>query len=119
MMQLQSSDPIFSMGVDVRRPAYNFETKYRVTTLTKEQWTWDSTYTSGAHLIYRWVQDGGRVRSLRAFCRRLSVSLGTYVTVLQAQINAMLACANEIHVDVRPEKHVSTCSDGGARWRSG
>jgi hypothetical protein len=39
LTQLQSSDPIFSMGVDVMRPAYNFETKYRVTMLTKEQWT--------------------------------------------------------------------------------
>lgn len=37
--QLQLSDPIFSIGVDVMRSAYNFESKYRVTTLTKEQRT--------------------------------------------------------------------------------
>jgi hypothetical protein len=43
--------------------------------------------------------------------RRLIISQGTYATVLQAEINAMLACAYEIHVDIRPEKYVRTCSD--------
>ena len=32
LMRLQQSDPIFNMGVDVMRPAFNFEPKYRVTT---------------------------------------------------------------------------------------
>jgi len=40
--------------------------------------------------------------------RTLSISLGTYATVLLAEINA---CAYEIHVDVRPEEYISTCSD--------
>jgi hypothetical protein len=38
-MWLQKSDPIFSMGNDIMRPAYNFEPKYRVTMLTREKWT--------------------------------------------------------------------------------
>ena len=46
--------------------------------------------------------------------RRLSISLGTYATVLHAEINAMLACAYEIHVYVQPEKYVSTCSGSQA-----
>lgn len=46
--------------------------------------------------------------------RSPSTTLGTYATVLQAKINAMLAFAHEIHVHVRPEKYVSTCSDSQA-----
>ena len=38
LTQLQQSDPIFHMGVDVTRPAYNFEPQYRVTMLTTEDW---------------------------------------------------------------------------------
>ena len=39
LMRLQQSDPLFNMGVDVTRPAFNFEPKYRVTMLTREDWT--------------------------------------------------------------------------------
>jgi hypothetical protein len=39
LKQLQRSDPIFSMRVDVMRPACNLEPKYRVTVLTREGWT--------------------------------------------------------------------------------
>ena len=39
LMWLQQSDPVFSMGVDVTRPAFNLEPKYRVTMLTRENWT--------------------------------------------------------------------------------
>jgi len=38
-MWLQQSDPIFDMGVDVMRPAFNPEPKYRVTMQTGEDWT--------------------------------------------------------------------------------
>jgi hypothetical protein len=38
-MQLQQPDPICNMGVDVMRPAFNLEPKYRVTILTREEWT--------------------------------------------------------------------------------
>jgi len=38
-MQLQQSDPIFNMGVDVMSPAFNFEPKYRVIVLNREDWT--------------------------------------------------------------------------------
>jgi hypothetical protein len=36
LKRLQKSDPIFSMGNDIMRPAYNFEPKYRVALLTRE-----------------------------------------------------------------------------------
>ena len=36
---LQKSDPTFSMGNDIMRPAYNFEPTYRVITLIREVWT--------------------------------------------------------------------------------
>ena len=38
-MRLQQSDPMFNMGIDVTRPAYIFEPQYRVTMLTREDWT--------------------------------------------------------------------------------
>jgi hypothetical protein len=39
--------------------------------------------------------------------RRLSISIGKYAIVFQAEMYAILTCAYEIHVDVRPEKYIS------------
>jgi hypothetical protein len=39
LVRLQQSDPIFTMMVDVMRPAYNFEPKCRVALLAREEWT--------------------------------------------------------------------------------
>jgi ribonuclease HI len=46
--------------------------------------------------------------------RRLTISLGKYVTVLQAEIYAILACVYEIQNTARSEKHISICSDSQA-----
>jgi ribonuclease HI len=46
--------------------------------------------------------------------RRLSVSLGKYDAVFQAEIYAILACVYEIQNNVRSDKYVSTCSDSQA-----
>jgi len=45
MMQLERFDPIFNMGFDVMRPAFNIENKYRVTLFTRgeDQRTRDSS----------------------------------------------------------------------------
>jgi len=56
-MQLQKLDPIFNMGVDVIRPAFNFELRYRVTMLTTEEWT-KGPETSPAVKRLVWVQMG-------------------------------------------------------------
>jgi len=47
MKRLQQSDPIFNMGVDDMRPAFNLESKYIVTMLTREDWTGGSGSPSG------------------------------------------------------------------------
>jgi len=39
LMWIQKSDPIFNMGVEVMRSAYNFEPKYRVPMLARGEWT--------------------------------------------------------------------------------
>ena len=39
LKQLQQSDPILNMEVDVMRPAFNLEPKYGVIMLTREDWT--------------------------------------------------------------------------------
>ena len=100
-MRLQQSDPIFNMGVDITRPAFNFKMKYRVTTLIREEWT--------RGLI--WFRDGSRMKEEtragvygQSVGRWLSISLGMYATVFQAEIYAILACVYEIQLYGRPDK---------------
>jgi len=50
--------------------------------------------------------------------RRLSISLGRYSTVFQAETYAILACAHEIQFHGRPEKHVNICSDSQAALKA-
>ena len=58
-MWLHQSDPIFNMGVEFMRPAFNFEPKYRVTMLTIEEWTkGPGTPLATKGLI--WYTDGSR-----------------------------------------------------------
>jgi len=91
-MRLQQSDPIFNIGVDAMRPAFNSEPKYKVTMLTREDWT-EGTGT-GAGVYGKSVG-------------RFGFSLGRYATVFQAEIYAILACGHEIQFQGRPEKHIS------------
>jgi ribonuclease HI len=88
------------MGNDIIRPAYNFEPKYRVVILTREE----STTRGGA---------GAGVYG-QSLGRRLSICLGKYVTVFQAEIYAILACGYENQANVRSEKYISICSDSQA-----
>ena len=46
--------------------------------------------------------------------RRLSIFLGKYDTVFQAERDAILACAYEIQMNVRPEKYARICSDSSS-----
>jgi hypothetical protein len=39
LTQLQKSDPIYNTGVDIMKPVFNLEPKYRVTMLTRQEWT--------------------------------------------------------------------------------
>ena len=43
---------------------------------------------------------------------RLGFSLGSYATVFQAEIYAILACGHEIQFQGRPEKHASALIGG-------
>ena len=54
---LQNSDPTFNMGVDVMRPAFNLEPKYRVTMFTRglDLRLRTPSGNQRAHLVYRWV----------------------------------------------------------------
>jgi len=118
LMRLQQPDPIFNMGVDAMRPAaFNFEPKYTVTILIREEWT-KGTGTPPAVKGLVWFTDGSKMKEgtgagvyRQSVGRRLSFSLGRYATVFQAEIYAILACVNKIQFQSRPEKHVSICSD--------
>ena len=39
LMRLQRSHPLFNIGVDIMKPTFNLERKYRITMLTGEEWT--------------------------------------------------------------------------------
>jgi hypothetical protein len=57
--RLQQSDPVFNMGVDVMRPAFNLEPQYRVTMLSRETWT-RQTGASPAVNGLVWFTDGSK-----------------------------------------------------------
>ena len=115
-MRLQQSDPVFNMGVDVMWPAFNFYPTYRVIMLTREDWT-KGTGTPPVVKGLVWFTDGSKMEGTGAGVygqsvgKRLSFSLGRYVTVFQAEIYAILAYVYEIQFQNRPEKYVSICSD--------
>jgi ribonuclease HI len=50
--------------------------------------------------------------------RRLSISLGEYAALFQAEMYAILACAYEIQMNNRPEKYVSIFSDSQAALKA-
>jgi hypothetical protein len=124
LMRLQRSDPTFNMGVDAMRPALNFESKCRVTMLTGE----DMTKGTGTPPVVKWLiwfTDGSKMKEGtrtgvygQSVGRRITFSLGRYVTVFQAEIYAILACAHEIQFQGRPEKHMSICSDSEAALKA-
>ena len=80
------------------RPEFNFEPKYRVTMLAREDWT-KRTGSPPAVKGLIWFTDGSKIREGtgagvygQSMRRRLSFSVGRYVTVFQAEIYAILAC---------------------------
>jgi len=114
-MWLQQSDPIFNIRVNVMRPVFNLEPKYRVTMLTREDWT-NGTGAPPAVKGLVWFTDGSKMREGtragvygQSVGRRLSFPLGRYATVFQAEIYA--GCVHEIQTQNRSEKYVSICSD--------
>jgi ribonuclease HI len=106
------------------RPAFNFEPKYRVPMLTREDWT----KGTGAPPIIKgliWFSDGSRMKGGtragvygQSVGRRLSFSLGRHATVFQAEIYAILACTYEIQFQNRMEKYISICSDSQAALKA-
>ena len=105
------------------RPAFNFEPKYRVTMLTREDWT-KGTGTSPVVKGLIWFTGGSKMEGTGAGVygqsvgRRLSFSVGRYATVFQAEIYAILACVQEIQFQNRPEKYASICSDSRAALKA-
>jgi ribonuclease HI len=98
------------------RPTYNFELKYRVVALTREDWT-SGTGTPPSVKGHVCFTDGSRMRGGTGAGvfgqpkgRGLSFPFGRYATVFQAEVFAILACAHDIQSHGTPEKHVSICS---------
>jgi hypothetical protein len=79
------------MGVDIMKPLFNLEPKYRVIILTREQWTTGpgtpvlkvlACFTGGSRTVDR-TGDGVYGQSVD---RTLSISLGKHATVFQAEV---------------------------------
>jgi ribonuclease HI len=109
------------MGVNVTKPVFNLEPKYRVTMLTREEWTRGPGRTPPAVKGLVWFTDGPRTVEGtwagvygQSVDRRLSISLGKHAVVFQAEVYAILACVHEIETQDRPEKYVSICSNSPA-----
>jgi hypothetical protein len=105
------------------RPAFNFEPKYRVTMLTREEWTKGPGTAPVEGLV--WFIDGSRMKGGtgagvygQSVRRRLSISLGKYATVFQAKIYAILAYVYEIQLQNRSNKYASICSDSLAALKA-
>jgi hypothetical protein len=122
-MRLQKSDPIFNMRVDVMKPVFNLEPKYRVTMLTREEWT----RGPGTPVVKGpiWFTDGSRTAEGtgsgvygQSADTRLSISLGKHATVYQAEVYAILACVHETETQDWPKKYVSICSDSQASLKA-
>jgi hypothetical protein len=111
--RLQQSDPIFNMRVDVMKPTYNFECKYRVVALTREDWisgTGTSPSVTGRVCFPdgSWMRGGGTRAGVLGHPqgKGLSFPLGRYATVFQAKVFAILACVHDIQSHGTPEKHI-------------
>jgi hypothetical protein len=94
------------------KPVFNLDPKYRVTMLTREEWTREPGTPPVVKGIV-WFTDGYRtVEGTRAGVytqsvdRRLSISLGKHATVFQAEVYMILACVHETEAQDRPEKYV-------------
>ena len=99
------------------RPAFNLEPHYRVTMLTREEWT-RGPGTPPVVRGFVWFTNESRTMegTQSGVCghslgRRLSISVGKHATVFQTVVYTILACVYEIQMNARPKKYVSICSD--------
>jgi hypothetical protein len=83
------SDPEFNVGFDVMEPDFNLETHYKVTMLTREEWT-RGPGTPPIVSVLGWFTDGSKTMegTKARVCehllgRRLSISVGKHATVFR------------------------------------
>ena len=123
MMQLQKLDPIFGMDNDVMGSPFNFEPKYRVIMLAREEQARGPVSPPAVKgLIYftdgsrTWRRAGAGVYG-QSLGRGLITSLGRYARVFQAEIYAILACIYKIQINIRSEKYIRICSKVKQLWK--
>ena len=106
------------------KPVFNLEPKYRVTMLTREEWTRGPGAPPMAKGLV-WYTDGSRTAEGtgagvygQSVNTGLSIPLGKHITVFEAEVYAILACVEETATQDRPEKYVSICSDSQAALKA-
>jgi hypothetical protein len=98
-----------------------YEPKYM---LSREEWT-RGLGTPPVVQEFVWFTVGSRTKEGttagvygKSVGRNLIISLGKYATVFQVEICAILACAYEIQMNIRPENYMSICSDSQAALKT-
>jgi hypothetical protein len=99
------------------RQAFNFEPKYRVFIVTREDWT-KGTGTPPVVKRLVWFADRSKMKEGtgagvygQSVGRTLTLSLERYAIDFRAEIYAILACVYEIQFQNRPKKKVRICYD--------
>ena len=102
------------------KPVFDLEPKYRVTMLTREEWTTGPGEPPMVKGLV-WYTDGSTTAEGtgagvygQSVNRRLSIPLGKHATAFQAEVYAILAFTEETATQDRPEKYVNMCSDSQA-----
>jgi ribonuclease HI len=112
------SHPVAIRGATRTKNCFALRSKVTMTTEDWKKGTGPPPVVKG--LV--WFTDGSRMRDGRTGAgvygqsegRRLSISLGKYVTDFRAEICAILACVYELQNKARSEKYISICSDSQA-----
>jgi ribonuclease HI len=106
------------------KPVFNLEPKYRVTMLTREDWTRGPGIPPMVKGLI-WFTDGSRTAEGtgagvygQSVNKRLSIPLCKHASVFQAEVYAILPCAHEIETQDRPETYINICSDSRAALKA-
>jgi hypothetical protein len=113
LTQLQKSDPTFNMGIDVMKPVFNLVPKYRVTMLTREEWTRGPGAPPAVKGLI-WFTDGFRTMqgTRTGVCGKKAKHLSRK-TCYSLSVRGIRDVSLRSWTETwdRPEKYVSICSD--------
>ncbi|CAH1974332.1 unnamed protein product [Acanthoscelides obtectus] len=122
LVELDREDPVLLSRGDRITPKYRFNRKFIVEYPTREEWDAGSRglsevsgqvwYTDGS------VTEEGSGAGVSGPRTRLSLPLGEYTTIFQAEIFAILACVSHILEEGGPRRRITILSDSQAAMKA-